>query len=827
MSRSVRILIACLAGLSAITAARAHADLDTQLHEASRRVYADPGDARAWLHRAELYRMRQLWDEAESDYRQAERFDPRLDVVDLFRGRMFVESGRPVQALAALRRYLGAHPRSVEALVWSARARRTAGDPPGAVADWNAALAAAHDEDARPAYFLERADAVLAADASATAAAVEGLIEGYRRLGGAASLSARIRELDPSRALPQVAPEAETMLPGPAVFATTLTRGPYLQMGTPTSVVVRWRTGGATNGVVRYGPSPASLTATATQASVTTEHVVGLTGLSPNTRYYYSVGSSTEVIAGGTTDYAFVTAPALGTTKPFRVWVLGDSGTANANAAAVRDAYATFTGTRATDFWMMLGDNAYEVGSDANYKAAVFDMYPAMLRKSVLWPAYGNHDGASADSDSETGPYYDIFSLPRAAEAGGVPSGSEAYYSFDYGNVHFICLDSFESSRAPAGDMLTWLAQDLSATTKDWIIAFWHHPPYSKGSHDSDTEPELIDMRQNANPILEAHGVDLVLSGHSHSYERSYLIDGHYNLSSTFNPDLHLRDPGSGNPLGTGPYEKPALGPDPHEGTVYTVAGSSGQISGGALNHPAMYKSLNVLGSMVLDFSGNRLDAKFLGSNGVIRDAFAIIKEGSLLPQTDFDGAPRTGPAPLAVTFTDKTLNGPIAWSWDLDGDASSDSSAQNPSRVYATPGRYTVSLSATNVAGSQQTTKTAFVCVTAAAPPGTVSGLTFAANRTLLTWGATALAASYDVVRGNLATLRSSRGSFAASTTGCLENDGGDQTSSDPATPLAGAGFWYLARGSDCAGRPGSYNDGTQSAGRDAGIIAAPSTCP
>jgi PKD repeat protein len=211
----------------------------------------------------------------------------------------------------------------------------------------------------------------------------------------------------------------------------------------------------------------------------------------------------------------------------------------------------------------------------------------------------------------------------------------------------------------------------------------------------------------------------------------------------------------------------------------------------------------------------------------VIRDSFAIIKDSSLLPQTDFDGAPRTGPAPLAVAFTDKTLNGPIAWSWDLDGNASPDSSAQNPSRVYSAPGRYTVSLSATNVAGSQQTTKTAFVCVTAAAPPGAVSGLTFAANRTSLTWGGTALAASYDVVRGNLATLRSTRGSFAMSTTGCLENDGSDQTSSDPATPAAGAGFWYLARASDCAGRPGSYNDGTQSAGRDSGIIAAPSTCP
>ena len=51
--------------------------------------------------------------------------------------------------------------------------------------------------------------------------------------------------------------------------------------------------------------------------------------------------------------------------------------------------------------------------------------------------------------------------------------------------------------------MLTWLQNDLASTAQPWIIAFFHHPPYSKGSHDSDTEIELREMRQNALPILE------------------------------------------------------------------------------------------------------------------------------------------------------------------------------------------------------------------------------------------------------------------------------------------------------------------------------------
>src|SRR5437870_10479155 len=143
----------------------------------------------------------------------------------------------------------------------------------------------------------------------------------------------------------------------------------------------------------------------------------------------------------------------------------------------------------------MVGDNGCPRGTDSEYRAAVFDMYPTMLRKSVLWPTFGSHEGRSANSVTQTGPYFDIFTLPKGAEAGGVVSGTEAYYSFDYGNIHFVCLDSMTSDRSPTGPMATWLASDLSQTTKEWLIAYWHHPPYSKGSHDSDTDLQMSEMR--------------------------------------------------------------------------------------------------------------------------------------------------------------------------------------------------------------------------------------------------------------------------------------------------------------------------------------------
>jgi len=313
-------------------------------------------------------------------------------------------------------------------------------------------------------------------------------------------------------------------------------------------------------------------------------------------------------------------------TAPYRIWILGDSGTADANAQAVRNAYLTYSGSTYTNLTLMLGDNAYETGTDAEYQAAVFNMYPSVLRQTPLWSTIGNHDTANSTNPPSSLPYFQMFTLPTGAEAGGVASGTEKYYSFNYGNIHFICLDSMTSSRATTGAMLTWLQQDLAQNTQPWVIAFWHHPPYTKGSHNSDTDAQLTEMRTNVLPTLESYGVDLVLSGHSHSYERSFLIDGHYGTSATFTSAMK-KNSGGGRENIDGVYRKSALSPNlPNQGAVYAVAGSSARISGGPLNHPAMFVSLNNLGSMILDINNDRLDAKFLRENGTITDYFTIVK---------------------------------------------------------------------------------------------------------------------------------------------------------------------------------------------------------
>jgi hypothetical protein len=404
-------------------------------------------------------------------------------------------------------------------------------------------------------------------------------------------------------------------------LAISVVRGPYLQLSTHTGMVVRWRTDGATDSTVRFGIKSEMFRITNTISGLRTEHVVALGGLSACTGYVYSVGTTSQVLSGGDSNHVFTTAPIPGTPQSTRIWVLGDSGTANQNARDVRDAFATWSSNRPANLVLMLGDNAYNDGTDDQYQAAVFDTYPATLRDTVLWSTFGNHDGRSASSTAQSGPYYELFTFPRSAEAGGLASGTEAYYSFDYANIHFVCLNSFDINSTTGGTMMTWLVDDLALTTQQWIIAFWHHPPYSKGVHDSDDESELFEMRQNALPILEDAGVDLVLCGHSHSYERSSMIDGHYGFSSNFTPQ-HVTGPGGGREEVDGVYDKGGT-----NGAVYVVAGSSGQLSGGTLDHPVMHLSLLELGSVAIDVNTGRMDVTFIGNTPTERDRFTIVKD--------------------------------------------------------------------------------------------------------------------------------------------------------------------------------------------------------
>ena len=142
--------------------------------------------------------------------------------------------------------------------------------------------------------------------------------------------------------------------------------------------------------------------------------------------------------------------------------------------------------------------------------------------------------------------YHNSFTVPQSGESGGVASNKQNFYSFDIGNIHFLSLDSYgtesdgTSIETAGGSALkTWLTNDLAANTKKWTIAYWHHPPYTKGSHNSDSESDLVNIRQNFISFLETRGVDMIVCGHSHNYERGYLIKNYTGSWASFNAGTH------------------------------------------------------------------------------------------------------------------------------------------------------------------------------------------------------------------------------------------------------------------------------------------------
>lgn len=432
--------------------------------------------------------------------------------------------------------------------------------------------------------------------------------------------------------------------------AQRVRRGPYLQIGAPTSMTVVWRTDVATTGKVEYGTAVGSLSLSATDNKTHTQHEVRLTGLQPGTRYYYRVGTATAALAGGDAQHFFDTSPATGSATRFRLWVVGDSGTGGSMQKKVRDTMLTYVGADRPNLYLHMGDMAYSDGKDAEFQTNFFDIYQNILRNTVCWPTMGNHEGHNANSNTQTGPYYDAYALPKAAEAGGLPSGTEAYYSFDHANVHFVVLNSYDISRKVADPMLTWLKSDLASTKQPWIVAFFHHPPYTKGSHDSDTEGNLVDMRENALPILEAGGVDLVLAGHSHVYERSWLLSGAYATPSRYDASL-IVDKGDGKLKGTGAYRKPATA---GKGAVYVVAGHGGTGVSSKGKHPLMYFTEVQNGSCVVDVNGNTLTLVNVRHDGQLTDNFTIVKgsgpvaaDGGVPPQRDGGGPAREAGGPI------------------------------------------------------------------------------------------------------------------------------------------------------------------------------------
>ncbi len=286
---------------------------------------------------------------------------------------------------------------------------------------------------------------------------------------------------------------ATSSLPG------TLTRYPYVQLQTTTSILIAWRTSTANDSVIDYGTTPA-YGSQVSDPSPTTNHALTLTGLQPDTLYYYRVRS------GGTTLAEATCRTARPAANPhFSFAVLGDSG---CNCTAQFDVANQLAAIN-PDLILHVGD--VDQLDQGDYDAIFFTPYRTLAQSIPFYPTLGNHDAINEAL------YLDAFYLPR-----NNPANSERYYSFDYANAHFVALNALEDY-TPGTPQYSWLLNDLASTSQFWKFVYIHYPPYSSGGGGS-----VLDVRNALSPLFEQYNVDIVFSGHDHHYERTIPIRDYY-----------------------------------------------------------------------------------------------------------------------------------------------------------------------------------------------------------------------------------------------------------------------------------------------------------
>jgi hypothetical protein len=310
------------------------------------------------------------------------------------------------------------------------------------------------------------------------------------------------------------------LLSSPTVQATiTLVRGPYLQQVDATKAIVVWATRESGTATVEYrdgtGPVAVAPATSSFRSSSTTgipsfyQHEAALTGLGAATAYQYEPRVGGADSTPGVVDQ-FRTAPAVGS-GTIRLVAFGDSG----NGSTAQNQIASAIRADSFDLAVHTGDMAYSNGTYAEFESRFFPYYGDWLRRVALFPSIGNHD----DRTRSATPYRILFVLPRDGASAAFPNNAERFYSFDYGPVHFIALDTEAAflSSTRRQEQLAWLTEDLqNSQHQPWRVAFFHRPPYSSGAHGSD-----LAIRQAFGPLFEQYNVQVVMTGHDHDFERS------------------------------------------------------------------------------------------------------------------------------------------------------------------------------------------------------------------------------------------------------------------------------------------------------------------
>lgn len=321
---------------------------------------------------------------------------------------------------------------------------------------------------------------------------------------------------------------------GDAASGRFASEGAYVQDVRMTQATIAVLTEGETTFAVELyeetdeaGSGPAREPArVVTEPDAPTVHQLTLEGLEPDTRYWYIVRDVTGYVVG---EGSLSTAPPSGT-RAITFAVLGDSGAIERGrqGAVVQRILAHGE----VDLVLHTGDLVYPQGERQHYRAAFFVPFAPLIANVPFYACIGNHDAAT----EAAAPLLEVFHLPT-----NDLDGSERFYSFEYGSVHFVCLDTSTSDLSPDGAQARWLDSDLASATAPWKIVFFHKSPFSEALHGDNR-----DVQNAFVPVFETYGVDMVFTGHDHNYQRFKPIGGiHYVVTGGGGKDLrgvHLTD---------------------------------------------------------------------------------------------------------------------------------------------------------------------------------------------------------------------------------------------------------------------------------------------
>ncbi len=281
---------------------------------------------------------------------------------------------------------------------------------------------------------------------------------------------------------------------------------PYLQAGTPTSMTIMWTSARSITPAITVSDA-AGAEVVAREEAAGTRHRFVLEGLEPGAAYRWTAREDGGAIASGT--FHTNAGPEV---RRLRFAAFGDSGRGTRAQFEVARRIAAWK----PEFALVAGDVVYPNGEAKHYEPRFLAPYHELIKGAVFYPSLGNHDYRT----NKAQPYLDFFEVPRAAEG-----DTERYYTFRWGHAEFFALDS-NQDYGPASPQTRWFEKALAASEATWKVAFFHHPPYSGGTHGS-----TMKLREAWEPIFEKHDVQLVVSGHDHHYERmkpqeAYVKDG-------------------------------------------------------------------------------------------------------------------------------------------------------------------------------------------------------------------------------------------------------------------------------------------------------------